>query len=184
MSPGPTKKAQAHRLCRRQQNDAFALSTGNRYTPVHHEATLPGSLEVVIAALGSYIITSTDCALPLYAPMGRSPLVSSAILTKHRQTSTCDEEIVGCAPVPTSTVRLGEDRLRAAMESRRVDKTGPSKASPPFTWHANILYPTLHISVCQQKIVTFTGGSKTSSHWQITSMKHVLGSEERYILPL
>ena len=41
-----------------------------RYTKMRHEATLLGSLVVAIAALGSYIVTTTVAALPTYIPLG------------------------------------------------------------------------------------------------------------------
>jgi hypothetical protein len=57
------KKAQANRLCLAQKDGPFALSLSNSVYSIRHEATLLGWLEVMIVALGSSIVTSTDCAL-------------------------------------------------------------------------------------------------------------------------
>jgi len=58
------KKAQGTRLCLEQKDGPFALSTGNWVYSNTHEDTLLGSLVVTIAALGSYIVTTTIPALP------------------------------------------------------------------------------------------------------------------------
>ena len=61
----PTKKRKRIRLCSGQKDGPFALPNGNSYPQICHEATLLGSLVVAIATLESYIVTTTDWALPV-----------------------------------------------------------------------------------------------------------------------